>query len=239
MSNYYPDSPNITKEEICGIQAFLESKNIYSQNTRLRKIRESDNLIYELLIASVQISITNDQEYLEIISPNCIVDGTKLKLTYGDHSTELSNVVTNLAQAKRHAANSTQVKMLDAYISSFQNGSIISHKESQKHWIKDINPGVETNIGFIEAYRDPQGVRAEWEGFVAMVNKEESKKYAILVERSEEFVVKMPWNGEVGGYGKGMKGPFEAKKFMRPDYTSLEGMSLYAPLKLEQELYRS
>jgi dipeptidyl-peptidase-3 len=116
--------------------------------------------------------------------------------------------------------------MLDAYINSFQNGSIDSHRKSQKHWIKDVNPGVETNIGFIEAYRDPQGVRAEWEGLVAVVNKEESKKYSLLVGRSEEFVMKMPWNGEVGGYGVGKKGPFKAEKFMQPDYTSVEGISV-------------
>lgn len=224
MSNYYPDSPNITQEEIDGVQAFLESKKIYSENTRLKKIRENDNVVYELLIASAKISKPGQEEYFDITAPDNIVDGTKLKITYGDYSTELTSVISNLSQAKFYAANSTQVQMLDAYIDSFQNGSISSHRESQKWWIKDVSPSVETNIGFIEPYRDPQGVRAEWEGLVAIVNKEESKKYFIMVERSEEFVVKMPWNGEVGGYGVGKKGPFEAEKFMRPDYTSLEGM---------------
>jgi dipeptidyl-peptidase-3 len=42
--------------------------------------------------------------------------------------------------------------MIDNYINHFKFGDIDMHKESQKNWIKDIGPNVESCIGFIETY---------------------------------------------------------------------------------------
>lgn len=72
--------------------------------------------------------------------------------------------------------------MVSAYVDHFEFGDVDQHKESQRHWIKDVGPVVESNIGFIETYLDPLGARAEFEGFVAVVDKVVSKKFNTLVD---------------------------------------------------------
>lgn len=55
---------------------------------------------------------------------------------------------------------------------------------------------VETNIGFIETYMDPRQVRAEFEGFVSLVDKKLSEQTNNLVNQAERFTAKLPWPKE-------------------------------------------
>ena len=75
-----------------------------------------------------------------------------------------------VTDALPHVANDNQTAMLQHYVTSFTQGSIDAHKDASRSWIKDTGPAVESYIGFIESYRDPSGVRGEWEGFVSCVS---------------------------------------------------------------------
>ena len=92
-----------------------------------------------------------------------------------DYKEELSKIALHIKQAGLQSANETQKRMMDEYAKSFGTGSLKAFKESQKLWVKDIGPTVESNIGFVESYRDPAGVRSEWEGMVAMVNQDRTR----------------------------------------------------------------
>ena len=213
ISTYYPNSPDITRAEIEAIQSFMIDNSLLPENTRLSKVGKNESVEYHLLKASAKYSPQYPDEVVEYSLPaGAPLEGRKLKLVYGDYSKEMQAISSELDKATGFAANGTQRRMLEEYSKSFRVGSLEAHKESQKYWVKDIGPKVETNLGFVETYRDPAGVRGEWEGFVAMVNDERTKAFGKLVENAETFIPRLPWGKD-----------FEKDKFLKPDFTSLEG----------------
>lgn len=196
VSGYY-DGP-VSKDDVDFVQGFLNKQAISELNTRLFKKEDGS---FEVWIASAEKSGPKTHTY----------EGKTIHVSKGDFAREMSAITENMAAALPFVANENQKNMVTAYVESFKTGSIDAHKESQRHWIRDVGPVVETNIGFIETYRDPAGVRAEWEGFVAVVNKEMTKKFEALVNGASAFIARLPWPKE-----------FEKDSFLKPDFTSLE-----------------
>ncbi|XP_068981580.1 dipeptidyl peptidase 3 [Bombus flavifrons] len=207
-------SANCTDKDAELVNDFMQSKGLESYNARCFKIANKQNDsegsknidIYEIRLASVEI---NDNPNITLSEE--IFKNARFKITRGDYSKLLIPVVDNIQKAKEYAANETEKSMLNKYIQHFKTGSLQDHKDGSRLWIKDKGPVIETYIGFIETYRDPAGQRGEFEGFVAMVNKEMSKKFATLVSNAEKFIPKLPWARD-----------FEKDEFLRPDFTSLD-----------------
>ncbi|KAK4128385.1 dipeptidyl-peptidase III [Parathielavia appendiculata] len=215
LTTYYPDSPDITKDDIRAVSKWMENKGLLPENTRLRKTKDD---VFELLIASATTTIPNkggdigkDTEYVISEGP---LEGKTVKLVYGDYTNEMEAIAGYIRKAADNAGNETQQKMHLAYGESFESGSLLAFKESQRHWIRDQGPMVECNIGFIETYRDPAGVRGEWEGFAAVVNLERTRAFGELVRSAPDLIPLLPWSKD-----------FEKDKFLSPDFTSLEVLS--------------
>lgn len=219
MSCYYPDSPDITKQEIAQVGDFLAKKKLLPENTRLRKTEDGN---YEVLIASALSTPDANPEVSKSLGNGDVtwsieegpLRGARLTLVYADHQEQMAKACENIKRAGQYAANEVQKNMMAEYAESFSSGSLLAFKESQKLWVKDLGPDVECNIGFIETYRDPAGVRGEWEGFVAMVNKERTAAFQRLVAAAPSMIPKLPWSSD-----------FEKPVFHPPDFTSLEVLS--------------
>jgi len=207
VSTYY--SSNISKADISLVQDFMKEQNISPYNTRLFK---TENEKLELRLASLALSEKVDsQDSTHCLLKEYTYKDRSITITRGDYSGILKRVIEHLKLAKTYAANENEVCMIENYIRCFTYGSIESHKEGSRYWIRDKGPIVETYIGFIESYRDPYGVRGEFEGFVSIVNKEMSIKFGKLVEAAQDLLAKLPWPKE-----------YEKDVFLRPDFTSLD-----------------
>ncbi|OCL02516.1 dipeptidyl-peptidase III [Glonium stellatum] len=209
VSAYYPDSPDMTKEEISVISDFLEGKKLLPENTRLRKTGDGFGVLIASALTDPPVADRDLKESEWGLEGK--LKGKRLRLVFGDYAKQMNTIVEALQNAKQYASNQTEASMMEEYVKSFRTGSLEAYKESQRYWIKDKGPEVETDIGFVETYRDPHGIRGEWEGFVAMVNKERTKAFGKLVEAAPSLIPLLPWDKS-----------FEKDKFLSPDFTSLE-----------------
>jgi dipeptidyl-peptidase-3 len=129
VSGYYSD--NVSKKDIEFVQAFLDQKNISTLNTRMFKSEKGGKTHFRVVIASSDIK---EGELFEH-------EGHVIRIQYGDFSEAMKKIAENMKKAIPFAANEHQANMLKSYVESFESGSIEAHKESQRHWIRDVGPG--------------------------------------------------------------------------------------------------
>ena len=194
-------TPNCGQADSDLVNRFFKSKNLEGYINRVIKTEADGKVTYEIRHAGAKDAELYKEEF----------EGCLFRVTTGDYNELMQKVCDNIKLAVGHAANSDEKNMLEQYILSFSEGSLDRHKDGSRFWIKNKGPIVETYIGFIETYRDPAGMRGEFEGFVSMVNKEMSANFQVLVDRAEEMLTKLPWSQD-----------FEKDKFLRPDFTSLD-----------------
>uniref|UniRef100_A0AAY4AM84 Dipeptidyl peptidase 3 n=1 Tax=Denticeps clupeoides TaxID=299321 RepID=A0AAY4AM84_9TELE len=210
ITTYFSGNCGLEDAELA--QRFLDSKNLSAYNTRLFKTKPvGEKRCYEVRLASaVKKDCTVDCEQDTPCGTYEFEDAV-FTVCRGDYAPLMEKVSQNLEKAKAYAANENQKRMLEEYIKSFTFGSVNAHKEGSRFWIKDKGPIVESYIGFIESYRDPFGSRGEFEGFVAVVNKAMSARFARLVSSAEVLLPELPWPQA-----------FEKDRFLKPDFTSLD-----------------
>lgn len=132
----------------------FEEEGLLPENTRIRKLPSGD---FEILIASSQKRPTDDTRDIPELKYELegSLEGKTATIVFGDHHAEMQKVADAIREAHKYAANENQGQMMVQYLKSFETGSLEAFKESQRCWIKDKGPNVESDIGFIETYRDP------------------------------------------------------------------------------------
>ncbi|XP_041099193.1 dipeptidyl peptidase 3 isoform X2 [Polyodon spathula] len=210
ITTYFSGNCGLEDAELT--QKFLDSKNLSAYNTRLfMKVEADGKRCYEVRLASAVKEAAAVDGEADNKCGSFEFEGATFRVLRGDYAPLMRKVAENLEKAASYAANENERRMLEEYSRSFTFGSIDAHKEGSRYWIKDKGPIVESYIGFIESYRDPFGSRGEFEGFVAMVNKAMSARFAQLVSSAEVLLPELPWPAH-----------FEKDLFLKPDFTSLD-----------------
>ena len=156
-------SPQMTADDLTLIREFFTSTKLSPLNTRAFKLGDGN---FVITIGSIQKSkVSHDFK------------GAKISVEHGEFAPFLEEVTYYLSKAREYAANENQRDMITLYMKHFETGCIDTHKDSQRKWIKDKGPVVESNMGWIEVYIDPENIRAYFEGWVAIVDKAKSEKF--------------------------------------------------------------
>jgi dipeptidyl-peptidase-3 len=183
VTTYY--SPNIRREDVDCVQRWMTSALPADSSYNTRVVKSADDAL-QLRIAAANFRDGGKHSF----------EGRTIHLIYGDPAFApfLDAAAQFMDAALPHAANENQLEMLSKYSEHFRSGDITLHKASQVAWVKDVGPAVECNLGFIESYRDPVGVRGEWEGFVAVVNRKMSEKFGGLVDAAKALLAQVPYS---------------------------------------------
>ncbi|KAL7919046.1 peptidase family M49 domain-containing protein [Trichoderma austrokoningii] len=209
QSSYYPGG-TISESDANVVSKILEQNAIFPENTRLQKTKDG----FDVLTASVQSGV---------VAQYPLPGGQEgyVRVVKGDHSSYLQRLCAELKEASRYAANDLQKDVISAYIESFETGSLDTYRKSQRLWVRDKAPRVENIFGFVEPYRDPQGIRAEFEALVAIADDKETLLLTKLVDQSAVFIRRLPWaTPENDG-----RGPFEKSLFEPPDFSSIHALA--------------
>lgn len=245
-SGYY--GGGVTRAEIEAITAWAESQRVALFNTRVFKCEDgslelrvasarTDGVDAARTSTSATCALCTEHDAPEhcvacMAHPDPTTDdvvtlapgtyklpsGQAVHVRYGDFAPFMARIVAELTQAHQYATNAAEQEMIRKFSASYLCGDVARHMEGSRVWVKNVAPAVETYQGFIEVYKDPYAVRGEYEGFVAVVNREQSKRFESLVHAAGDGLLEqLPWGGTPDA-----PSPWEKAEFMKPDFTALE-----------------
>lgn len=117
-------------------------------------------------------------------------DGNLKENTYstqGLYATHLQRICLHLEKAQQYAENDKQSELISLLLQFYKTGSLDTFDQYTIQWIGETEGVVDFVNGFTEVYGDPLGLKASWEGYVNILDREATHRTEILSQNAQWF----------------------------------------------------
>ena len=117
-------------------------------------------------------------------------DGNLTENTYstqGLYATQLQRICLHLEKAQEYAENQKQKDIISLLLQFYRTGSLDTFDQYTIEWIGETEGIIDFVNGFTEVYGDPLGLKASWEGYVNILDREATRRTEILSQNAQWF----------------------------------------------------
>ena len=117
-------------------------------------------------------------------------EGNLYENTYssgGLYGRQIGRICQHLEKAMEFAENDRQREIVSLLLQFYRTGSLDTFDQYTIQWISETEGVVDFVNGFTEVYGDPLGLKASWEGYVNLLDREATRRTEILSQNAQWF----------------------------------------------------
>ena len=105
----------------------------------------------------------------------------------GLYGRQIERICSHLEKAMEFAETDRQREVISLLLQFYRTGSLDTFDQYTIQWISEVEGTVDFVNGFTEVYGDPLGLKASWEGYVNILDREATRRTEILSQNAQWF----------------------------------------------------
>jgi dipeptidyl-peptidase-3 len=107
--------------------------------------------------------------------------------TQGLYASHLNRICSHLEKAQEYAENQKQRDIINLLLQFYRTGSLETFDQYTIAWVGETEGNIDFINGFTEVYGDPLGLKASWEGYVNILDKQATRRTEVLSQNAQWF----------------------------------------------------
>ena len=105
----------------------------------------------------------------------------------GLYGKAIDRICEMLSKARPYAENQKQQKVIDKLVEFYRTGDLKTFDDYAILWVGETEGEIDFLNGFTEVYGDPLGLKASWEGFAGITDREATRRANTLSNNAQWF----------------------------------------------------